>query len=146
MTTREYLRQLSRRGARIEAMRERQRRYRELAQGSAAHLCNVPGGGQRQVSSVEEYAVRMIDLEREMDRRIDEYAALTLKIETAIDRIEDGRLRDLLRWRYMNEWDWEKIAQALGYERRQTFRLHGKALEAFERANAEGGAGESRPA
>lgn len=146
MTTREYLRQLSRRGARIEAMRERQRRYRELAQGSAAHLCNVPGGGQRQVSSVEEYAVRMIDLEREMERRIDEYVALTLKIETAIDRIEDGRLRDLLRWRYMNEWDWEKIAQALGYERRQTFRLHGKALEAFERANAEGGAGESRPA
>ena len=146
MTTREYLRQLSRRGARIEAMRERQRRYRELAQGSAAHLCNVPGGGQRQVSSVEEYAVRMIDLEREMERRIDEYVALTLKIETAIDRIEDGRLRDLLRWRYMNEWGWEKIAQALGYERRQAFRLHGKALEAFERANAEGGAGESRPA
>ena len=146
MTTREYLRQLSRRGVRIEAMRERQRRYRELAQGSAAHLCNVPGGGQRQVSSVEEYAVRMIDLEREMERRIDEYAALTLKIETAIDRIEDGRLRDLLRWRYMNEWGWEKIAQALGYERRQAFRLHGKALEAFERANAEGGAEESRPA
>ena len=146
MTTKDYLRQLSRKDARIEAMRERQRRYRELAQGSAAHLCNVPGGGQRQVSSVEEYAVRMIDLEREMERRIDEYVALTLKIETAIDRIEDGRLRDLLRWRYMNEWDWEKIAQALGYERRQTFRLHGKALEAFERANAEGGAGESRPA
>ena len=46
----------------------------------------------------------------------------------------------------MNEWGWEKIAQALGYERRQAFRLHGKALEAFERANAEGGAGESRPA
>ena len=134
MTTKDYLRQLSRKDARIEAMRERQRRYRELAQGSAARLRNVPGGGQRQVSSVEEYALRIVDLEREMERRIDEYAALTLKIETAIDRIEDGRLRDLLRWRYLSNWNWERISRAMGYEQRQVYRLHALALSAFARA------------
>lgn len=130
--TRRYLRQLSRRNARIEALLERQRRYRELASGRTTRLREVGGGVRRRVSSVEEFVLKIVDLEREIDRRVDEYVDLTREIEARIDRLEDGRLRDLLRWRYVNEWDWERVAGALGYERRQAFRLHARALRAFE--------------
>ena len=135
MTAKEYLRQLQRRDARINALIERQQRYRELASRRTAVYRNAPGGGgggTRRVSSVEEYAVKIVDLEREIDRRIDEYADLTREIEAAIARIPDGRYRDVLRFRYVNGWSWEKIAEEMRYDRRWVYRIHGRALNMIE--------------
>ena len=126
MTAKEYLRQLSRKDARINALIERQRRYRELAERRTAVYRDTPGGGRRCSSSVEEYVAKIIDLE--IDRRIDEYVDLTREIEAAIDRIPDGRYRDVLRFRYVNGWTWEKIADEMGYDERWVRRLHGWAL------------------
>ena len=47
MTAKEVLLQLARKDARIEGMRERLQRYRELAEGQRARLRSLPGGGQR---------------------------------------------------------------------------------------------------
>ena len=116
MTAKEVLGQLARKDARIESMRERLARYQELAQGSRSRLRSVPGGGQRRNSSVEEY----VDLTR--------------AIEATIDALEDERMRDLLRWRYLSNWNWERISRAMGYEQRQVYRLHALALSAFARA------------
>ena len=134
MTAKEVLEQLSRRDARIEGMRERLQRYRELAEGQRARLRSLPGGGQRRTSSVEEYVSKIVDLTREVDAQIDEYVDLTRAIEAAIGTIGDRRLQDLLRWRYMSGWRWERIGRAMGYEQRQVYRLHALALSAFARA------------
>lgn len=133
MTAKEYLRQLSRKDARINALIERQRRCRELAERRMAVYRDTPGGGRRCSSSVEEYVVKIIDLEREIDRCIDEYVDLTREIETAIDRIDDDRYRDILRFRYINGWSWERIAREMHYDRRQITRLHGLALLEIEK-------------
>lgn len=77
--------------------------------------------------------MKIIDLEREIDRRIDEYVDLTREIETAIDRIDDDRYRDILRFRYINGWSWERIAREMHYDRRQITRLHGLALLEIEK-------------
>lgn len=113
---------------------ERKQRYRELATRATPHYRGVPGGGVRMVSSVEEYALRAVDLEREIDKRLERYARLACEIEAQIDRVDDARLRDLLRWRYLNGWAWERVAEAMHYERRQVFRLHNRALRAFAAA------------
>ena len=133
MTAKEYLRQLSRKDARINALIDRQRRCRELAERRTAVYRDTPGGGRRCSSSVEEYVAKIIDLEREIDRRIDEYVDLTREIETAIDRIDDDRYRDILRFRYINGWSWERIAREMHYDRRQITRLHGLALLEIEK-------------
>ena len=134
MTAKEVLLQLARKDARIESMRERLARYQELAQGSCSRLRSVPGGGQRRNSSVEEYVSKIVDLTREVDAQIDDYVDLTRAIEAAIAALEDGRMRDLLRWRYLSNWSWERIGRAMGYEQRQVYRLHALALSAFARA------------
>ena len=134
MTAKEVLGQLARRDARIESMRERLARYQELAQGSRSRLRSVSGGGQRRNSSVEEYVSKIVDLTREVDAQIDDYVDLTRAIEATIDALEDGRMRDLLRWRYLSNWNWERISRAMGYEQRQVYRLHALALSAFARA------------
>ena len=132
ITAKEYLRQLSRKDARINAMIERQQRYRELAQRRTAVYRYIPGGGRRCSSSVDEYVAKIVDLEHEIDRRIDEYVDLTREIEAAIDRIGDDRYRDILRYRYVNGWSWEKIAQEMHYDERWVRRLHGWALLRLE--------------
>ena len=72
MTAKEVLLQLARKDARIEGMRERLQRYRELAEGQRARLHSLPGGGQRRTSSVEEYVSKIVDLTRDLDAQIDE--------------------------------------------------------------------------
>ena len=69
-----------------------------------------------------------------MDAQIDDYVDLTRAIEAAISALGDPRFQDLLRWRYMDGWRWERIGRAMGYEQRQVYRLHALALSAFARA------------
>ena len=89
MTAKEVLEQLSRRDARIEGMRERLQRYRELAEGQRARLRSLPGGGQRRTSSVEEYVSKIVDLTREVDAQIDEYVDLTRAIDATIAALKE---------------------------------------------------------
>ena len=129
MTAKEYLRQLSRKDARINALIERQQRYREFAQRRTAVYRDIPGGGRRCSSSVEEYVAKIIDLEREIDRRIDEYVDLTREIEAVIDSVGDDRYRDVLRYRYINGWNWERIAQEMHFDVKWLYKMHGRALQ-----------------
>lgn len=128
MTAKEYLRQLLRRDARINALIERRQRYRELADVRGVAYGDVSGGGSRHGSAVEDCAVRIVELEREIDRRIDEYVDLVRQAEAAIDRVPDARCRDVLRYRYLSGWTWEKIAEQMHYDERWVRHLHGLAL------------------
>lgn len=134
MQPKEYLRQLQRRDARINALIERQRHYYDLATRITPGYRADGGGGKTSGPSfrVADYASKIADLEREIDRRIDEYVDLTREIEAAIDRIPDGRYRDVLRFRYVNGWTWERIADEMGYDLRWVHRLHGRALAMIE--------------
>ena len=133
MIAKEYLGQLRRKNARINSLLARQRRYRELAARRTGAYRPVPGGGRRGASSVEDYVCKIVDLEREIDRRIDEYVDLTREIEARIMSLEDERYRDVLQFRYINDWSWEKIAREMHYSRDWVWALHGKALLEIDR-------------
>ena len=43
------------------------------------------------------------------------------------------RYRDILRWRYVNGWKWERIAKEMNYsDMKWLWNLHRRALEALE--------------
>ncbi|MEG2135785.1 MAG: DUF1492 domain-containing protein [Clostridia bacterium] len=128
MDVKTYLRQIGRKDARIKGMLERQQRYRDMATHSTQVYRDMPGGGRRSASSCEEYVCKIVDLEREMDRAIDEYVDITREVERAIDALPDDRHRDILRFRYVNGWGWDKIAAAMGYSVDWVWHLHGKAV------------------
>ena len=77
-------------------------------------------------------ASRIVELEREIDRRIDEYARLVREIETAIDAVADPQCREVLRYRYLNGWSWQRIAGEMNYSQDWLWRLHARALEAVK--------------
>ncbi|MEA4899311.1 MAG: hypothetical protein VB065_14005 [Eubacteriales bacterium] len=132
MDAKTYLRQLARMDKRIDALVERQERYRELAARRTTVYRDMPGGGRRCASSCEEYVCKIVDLGREIDRQIDEYVDLTREIEALIECLRDSRHRDLLTWRYINCWDWDKIADALRHTSvKAVWNLHSVALFEF---------------
>lgn len=132
MEARTYLSQALRSGVRIEALRERRERYRQLAEQGGT-LYRYSAGGTLRVSSVEEYGCRMADLAREMERRIDALAGTVADIQRTIDALPDARYRELLTYRYLNGWRWERIAGAMLYSVDRVQHLHGEALREVER-------------
>lgn len=133
MAAKEYLSQLRYKNAKINSLLARQQRYRELASRSTAVYRDIPGGGQSHASSTEEYVCKIVDLGREIDRRIDEYVDLTRAIETLIRSVKDDRYREILTDRYITEWSWSKIAREMHYSIDWVWELHGQALREFDR-------------
>ena len=128
MTAKEYLGQVRHAERRIAALRARKLKYQELAAQRTAHYRQGPGGHTQRISSVEDYACRIVDLEWEIDRRIDEYGELVQEIERAIGAVPDDQQREVLEYRYLNGWTWDRIAGAMACSVRWVHYLHGHGL------------------
>ena len=83
------------------------------------------GTKDKMASAVE----RIVDLEREIDRDIDQLVNLKREVMSVIDKVEDPVLIDILYKRYFRYEKWEEIAIEMNYSYRQVTRLHGQALQ-----------------
>lgn len=83
------------------------------------------GGGSDKIQTTVE---KIIEIEEKLDHEIDALVDLRNRIETAVEKLEDGRLRDVMRYRYIDGMKWEQIAVEMHYSYMQVCRLHGKAL------------------
>ena len=121
-----------------EAEKESERLEQEIAQwySKAEKMTTViklvPGGagGGRSV----ENAIDEIDsLKNELAERRQKEVKLRRTIGAAIEAVDDAKLRQVLRLKYIDGVrSWEKVAEIMGYERRHVTRLHGKALAAIQ--------------
>ena len=102
--------------------------WRARATSCTAHYGadQLGGGGGRKV---ERAAERINGVVEELERQRMECARLRLEIGKAIASVPDGRLRVLLRMRYVDGLTWEQIAEEMHYSWRQIVRMHGNALE-----------------
>lgn len=127
MTTKQYLRQvrnIDRRIAREEEQLERLRARVEAGRMSA--ITGMPrGGGSDWTDTVD----RLIALEQRINARIREMCQVKRRAIDMIDRVEDGRFRELLDCYYIKGMTWEQVAEAMGYKDvRWVYVLHGRAL------------------
>lgn len=75
----------------------------------------------------------IIELDANIDRKIDQLVGIKTEIVDGIAQIDDARYRTLLTARYVSYKTWEQIAVELNYSWRQVHRLHGQALQEMER-------------
>lgn len=75
---------------------------------------------------------RLAEYDIEIDRQIDELLKVKTEINRAILQVEDGRLREILRARYLENKSFEEISVRIRYSYKQTCRLHGRALLKME--------------
>lgn len=97
-------------------------------------ISDMPKGS----SADNERLERLLDLKQALILRyIAEQSGchrLMQSIECAVGKVDDTRFKILLTLRYIDGRSWDYISDYMGYDKRYIFKLHGRALQAFERA------------
>lgn len=115
---------------RINRLLDEKRGWMEKATAVNPVLSDMPKGGG--TDKIQNAVCRIADIEADINREIDRQIDLRERIETAICAIPDGRLRDLMRYRYIDGLTWEKIAVKMEISYQWVCKLHGDALKEIE--------------
>lgn len=103
---------------------------KQQAEHTAAAQDNdfMTGGGPKQMEVFAHYAQYVDALDEKTAALL---AARTQAVEL-IDRLSDGRYRELLLGHYVQGQTWEQVAEEMGYTYQNVVQfLHPKALDAF---------------
>ena len=126
MTAKEFLRRARSVDRRVDEAQERVDRLRaRLEAGRMSSVTGMPRGGAKDWT---ETADRLIELEQRVNARIRELVRWEHAAMDAIDRVDDARQREVLELYYIDGLTWGQVAERMGYEVRQIYRLHGLAL------------------
>ena len=137
MKTKDYLSQVSRLNKMINNKLSEIHQLRELSVSISAI------GNDEKVQTSPNFdkigtAIAKIDeLENNLDKMIDEYLVKRERIIAQIDTMEEENVYQILFSRYIEKKTFEKIATEMEYSWRQIVRLHGKALQQFEKKYGE---------
>ena len=69
------------------------------------------------------------DIEKTINQEIDELIELRKEIENKINAVDNPKLREILKCRYLDCKSWEEIAYKNNITWRHVYRLHEKALD-----------------
>lgn len=122
-----YLSRYRRMSKRIDRLLEEQSRWREMALKITPVLSQTPGGGESG-SPIERPMDKVLEIDEEINREIDELQTVRQEIRAALNQLEDESLKLLMEYRYIDGLTWEQIAVKMNYSYMQICRLHGKAL------------------
>lgn len=132
MTAKEYLRQLWNLDREIEI------KYRELEELRAQIGIKAQPDPNENVGHsgntsdpVSDIAVRIVQMEHRINRKIDRLINLKRKITEQIDGMENRNYRMILTCRYVLMQTWDDVADSVGYSIQNCYIIHGKALQEF---------------
>ncbi len=131
MTAKEYLSQARRVDRMVEVKLEEAARLRALATKATATLSDMPSGATRNVHSMEDIIIKLVELEYEVSEDIDKMLTMKKEIYTAIKSVANANHRMLLELRYLAFKPWTTIASILNYSKDYIFDLHQAALSAI---------------
>ena len=88
-------------------------------------------------NTLEETITKIIDLEAKINARIDELVSMKQEAFTMISKVPDLDQQNVLVGRYIQLKKWEDLAAEFEYTTQWLFEIHGKALLAFAKENAD---------
>ena len=131
MTAKEYLSQVFYIDQRINCKLDQVMRLRENATKATATLSDMPHSDSPNLKSMENTICKIVDLEREINRDIDQLVDLKAEAREALAQMPNPDESLILELRYFSRKTWEKIAEETGYSVRHVTRLHGRGLQHF---------------
>ena len=112
---------------RVDRLLEEKAKWWSLCLKVTPSLSPAPGGGESG-SPVERPMDKVLEIEEEINKEIDELQEVCRGIKTVLGQLEDGTLRLLMEYRYLDGLTFEEIAVKMHYSWRWVIKLHGKAL------------------
>ena len=122
-----YLSRYRRLNQRIDRLLEEQSRWRERALKITPTLSQAPGGGESG-SPIERPMDKVLEIDVEINREIDEMQIARKEIRETLNQLEDESLKLLMEYRYIDGMTWEQIAVKMHYGFQWVCKLHGRAL------------------
>lgn len=129
MTSKEYLSQAYRIDQRINSKLEQVASLRNLANKVTATFSDMPHSPNKNIHSMENVIIKIIDLENEINKDIDGLVDLKSEVVAIIKAIMNPEFQTLLELRYLCFKTWEQIAVDMDYSLQHIFRIHNKALQ-----------------
>lgn len=112
---------------RVDRLLEEKAKWWSLCLKVTPSLSPAPGGGESG-SPVERPMDKVLEIDEEINREIDELQTVRQEIRAALNQLEDENLKLLMEYRYIDGLTWEQIAVKMNYCWRQVCRKHGQAL------------------
>lgn len=116
------------------AVKRLEEQLEELRHNRMSPSCMIGDGMPHgnEISDLSDYAVMVDELDREIKacryKRIRAYQ----EVRTAIECMEDEREKDLLTYRYIKGYGWERIAVEMKYTWQHLHKIHSVALKNFK--------------
>ena len=129
MTAKEYLGQAYRIEQRINCKLEQVASLHDLAEKATSTLSDMPHSPNRNIHSMENVIVKLVDMENEINSEIQELVEIKKEIIMAIKAVDDKECAMLLELRYTCQKSWENIAIIMNYSVGYLHELHRKALK-----------------
>lgn len=133
LETKQYLGQISRLDRMIKNKMTELSQYRDLIYGLSAVVNEERVQKSPDFDKMTGKVAKVLKIESKIDELIDEYVDKKNLIISQIDSMENEIYYEILFARYIEKKTFEKIADEMMYSWRQIIRLHGKALQEFEK-------------
>lgn len=130
MTPKEYLKQAYRLDQKINSDIAEAARLKEMASNVGSPSLEEHYNPNRPTdASFVRCLERVWDMEQKINAEIDRLVDLKEQIRSVIDQVENTDEQMVLRYRYIHNWKWEQISDALHADERTVRRWHGMALQ-----------------
>lgn len=133
MKTKDYLSQISRLNKMINNKLSEISQLRELSISISAINNDERVQTSPNFDKIGSSIAKIYEMESNLDKMIDDYLLKKERIIAQIETMEDENTYNILFSRYIEGKKFEKIATEMEYSWRQIIRLHGKALQQFEK-------------
>lgn len=124
----EYLLQVKLCDVHINDRLEELAKLKALATKITSTWSSEPGGGSGNQDKLGDAVAKIIDLQREINEAIDDFADKKNEVRELLEQIQNPILLELLFKVYFQYQTLEQAACEMGYSYKQTTRLHGNAL------------------
>ncbi|MBP3657569.1 MAG: hypothetical protein J6K32_12880 [Clostridia bacterium] len=134
-----YLEDVTNLQRRIAIKTETAHRYHDMAMRATSSMSAARSSGTGTRSKVATNMDKYIDIERAIERdaeRLKNKITITMEM---IDGVNAPERKELLELRYLCGLTWEKVGQRMRYDKRQSQRIHKRALEDVQRQMDERG-------
>ena len=133
MKAKTYLRQAYRLNIEIDSKLEQLEQLRELSVRIKSAFIGERITVTKDKSPMESSIIKVVMAEDEINRLIDRFVDVKANISAGIGQLDCFESRILLELRYLCFNTWGEIAVKMNYRTSYIYKLHGRALQEFER-------------
>lgn len=128
MTVKDFLKDIKRKNASLDMLREQLERLRSMAVYKSPVMDDIGGFGSPNVHSKEDLYAKIAETSEKLDRMQIELIEDIRKATEMIMSLKDARTLQIFSMRYLNYQTWESIADSLDITFQWVHKLHGRGL------------------